>query len=273
MKSPKWPYLFLIPGVIIFLSPLYQMLTMSFKTPHDIAATNVWQLPPHPTVQNFKDVLTNPNVSFALFTKNSLFLSIVVTIGVLLSSGMTAYAFARLRFPGRDRLFILLLSTMMLPGIVTMVPSYVIFAKMHWVNTFLPLTVPAWLGGGAFNVFLLRQFFMGHPRDLDEAAVLDGASHATIFWRIIMPLSGPALATVGVFTFIYTWRDFVGPLLYLNDPEKQTLEVGLSTFQGMNQEQWNLIMAGSTIVMIPLIIIFIVGQRYFVKGISMTGLK
>lgn len=266
-------YLLLIPGTILFLSPLYEMLTMSFKTPHDVAATSVWALPPHFTFDNYKEVFNNPNVSFGLFTKNSLFLSVVCTLGVIVTASMTAYAFARLKFPGRDKLFIVLLSTMMLPGVATMVPNYVIFAKMHWVNTFLPLTIPAWLGGGAFNIFLLRQFFMNLPRDLDEAAILDGATNGRIFWQILLPLSGPALATVGVFTFIGTWRDFVGPLIYLNDPDKQTLEVGLSTFQGLQQEQWHLIMAGSTMVMLPLIVIFLLGQRYFVKGISMTGLK
>jgi multiple sugar transport system permease protein len=166
-----------------------------------------------------------------------------------------------------------LLATMMLPGIVTMIPTYLVFKYLHWVDTFLPLWVPAWFGGGAFNIFLLRQFFKGIPMELDEAAVLDGASHSTIFWRIILPLSGPALATVGIFSFIYVWRDFQGPLLYLNSPEKQTLELGLQTYRSLNNEQWNLLMAAATLVTIPLIVLFLVGQRWFVRGIVMTGGK
>jgi multiple sugar transport system permease protein len=165
------------------------------------------------------------------------------------------------------------MSTMMLPAIVTMIPTYALYKYLHWVDTFLPLIVPAWFGGGAFNIFLLRQFFMGVPRELDEAAILDGASHSVIFWRIIMPVSGPALATVGIFAFIYNWRDFMGPLIYLNSPEKQTLELGLRTYQALQAEQWHLLMAGSVIVMIPLLTLFILGQRYFVKGIVMSGLK
>lgn len=274
MKASRvFVYVLLIGGLLLFLSPLYEMLAISLKTPQEMATTSLWAWPKNLTWDNFKEVITNPNVSFPLFARNTIFLAVTCTAGVTITSGLTAFAFARLRFPGRDRLFAILLSTMMLPAIVTMVPSYVIFAKIHWVNTFLPLTVPAWLGGGAFNVFLLRQFFLTHPRELDEAAIMDGASYSTIFWKILMPLSGPAVATVAVFTFIGTWRDFMGPLIYLNDPDKQTLEVGLSTFQGLNSEQWHLIMAGATLVMLPLIVIFILCQRYFVKGITMTGLK
>jgi len=147
------------------------------------------------------------------------------------------------------------------------------YAHLKWVNTFYPLIVPAWFGGGAFNIFLLRQFFMGIPRDLDEAAILDGANHATIFWRVILPNAGAALATVGVFCFIYNWRDFMGPLIYLNSPDMQTLEVGLRTYQSLQSEQWHLLMAGSVLVMLPLFVIFLVGQKYFVKGIVMSGIK
>jgi multiple sugar transport system permease protein len=148
-----------------------------------------------------------------------------------------------------------------------------LFKELHWVNTFLPLIVPAWFGGGAFNIFLLRQFFMTIPRDLDEAALLDGASHFKIWWRIIMPLSRPALVTVCLFSFVGAWRDFMGPLIYLNSVEKQTLELGLSTYNSLRAQEWHLIMAGSVLVTIPLIILFFIGQRYFVKGIAMTGIK
>jgi len=161
----------------------------------------------------------------------------------------------------------------MLPGIVTMIPTFILYAKIGWVNSFLPMTVPAWFGGGAFNIFLLRQFYLGIPRELDEAAFLDGANYWTIFSRIILPLSGPALATVGIFAFIYNWKDLLGPLLYLNDPELQTNELGLSTYNSLQASQWHLVMAGSVIVMIPLVVLFFIGQKSFVKGIVMTGGK
>lgn len=263
----------LILGAVAFSAPFYVMLTMALKSPDEIARTSVWSWPEHVTLENFRLVLTNPYAVFTLFTKNSTILAVVGTIGVVGSSSAVAYAFARIDFMGRDRLFIVLLSTMMLPGIVTMIPSYVIYAQIGWVNTFRPLTVPAFFGGGAYNIFLLRQFYMTLPRELDEAAIIDGATHWTIFSRLILPLSGPALATVGIFCFIGSWRDLMGPLLYLNDPAKQTLELGLRTYQTMHNEQWHLLMAGSVLISVPLIILFFAGQRYFVKGIALSGLK
>ncbi len=263
----------LIAGSIVTLVPFYMMLAMALKTPNEIATTSAWSWPAHANLDNFHEVLSNPNVSFGLFFRNSLFIAVVSTIGVLISSGLAAFAFARLQFRGRDRWFIVLLSTMMLPGIVTMIPTYVLFKYLHWVDTFMPLTVPAFLGGGAFNIFLLRQFFLSMPREMDEAAYLDGASYGTIFWRLIVPNSGAAFATVGVFTFIGSWRDFMGPLLYLNDPDKQTLEMGLRTFQTLNNTQWHLLMAASVLVMLPLIVIFFIGQRFLIRGIVMTGGK
>ncbi|MGV3613810.1 MAG: carbohydrate ABC transporter permease [Fimbriimonas sp.] len=266
-------WILLVVGAIAFMMPLYIMLAMSLKTAGEVATTNAYAWPKNPTLENFRIVLTNPNAPFHLFFRNTVVIASLSTLGVLLSSSLVAYAFARLKFRGRDRLFLLLLSTMMLPGIVTMIPTYVLYKYLHWVDTFYPMIVPAFFGGGAFNIFLLRQFFMGIPRELDEAAILDGANHAVIFWRVIIPNSGAALATVGIFAFIYNWRDFMGPLLYLNDPEKQTLELGLRTYQSLNLEKWELLMAGSVLVMIPLLVLFLAGQRYFVKGIVMTGGK
>ena len=260
-------------GSVIFLVPFYVMLAIAFKTEKELGATEIWSWPQHPTFENFKYVIENPNVSFALFLRNTIFVSFTTTLGVLFSSSLVAYAFARLKFAGRDRLFMLLLATMMLPGIVTMIPTYVLFAKLGWVNSFRPLIVPAFFGGGAFNIFLLRQFYLGIPRELDEAAFLDGASYWTIFSRIIAPLSGPVFAVVGMFTFFGTWKDFNGPLLYLNDPELQTNELGLSTYNALQASKWHLVMAGSVLVMIPIVILFFLGQRYFVKGIVMTGGK
>jgi ABC-type glycerol-3-phosphate transport system permease component len=255
------------------LSPLYVMFSMSLKTAKEIDTTSPLTWPQHPVWSNYITVLTNTNVSFWKFFRNTFLISSLSTIGVVLTSSMVAYPFAKMNFRGRDRLFIVLISTMMLPGIVTMIPTYILFKYLHWIDTFYPLIVPAFFGGGAYNIFLLRQFFMGMPKELDEAAFLDGASYATIFWRIVLPLSGPALATVSVFTFIFNWRDFMGPLIYLNDPDKQTLEVGLRTYQTLTNEQWHLIMAASVMVMVPLVIIFLFSQRYVVKGVVMTGFK
>lgn len=270
-KALTW--IVLLTGAVAFMMPLYIMLAMALKTPNEIATSSAWAWPKDLTWENFTLVLNNPNVSFRLFFKNTLIITLLSTLGVIVSSSLVAYAFARLRFRGRDRLFLLLLSTMMLPAIVTMIPTFVLYKYLHWIDTFFPLWVPAWFGGGAFNIFLLRQFFMGIPRELDEAAFLDGAPHSTIFWRIILPLAKPALATVGIFSFMYSWKNFEGPLLYLNSPEKQTLEVGLQTYRSLNNEQWNLLMAGAVLVMIPLIALFLVGQKWFVKGIVMTGGK
>lgn len=263
----------LLLGTVAFMLPLYVMVAMSLKTPDELNRTSSFSWPQNPTLDNFREIFASENVNFLIFAQNSFIIAVLSTAGVVLSASLVAFAFARLRFRGRDRLFIIVLSTMMLPGVVTLIPSYVIFAQIGWVDTFLPLIVPAWFGGGAFNVFLLRQFFLGLPYELDEAALIDGASYFRIFWQITLPLSKPALATVGVFSFIYSWRDFLGPLIYLDSPDKQTLELGLQTFRGFQSEQWHLLMAGSTIVMIPLIVIFFIGQRYFIKGIALTGGK
>ncbi|MCW5935980.1 MAG: carbohydrate ABC transporter permease [Fimbriimonadaceae bacterium] len=263
----------LLLGSIVFAAPFWTALCIALKTPSEIATTSAWAFPVAPTFDNFREVLTNPNVSFFRFFINSAIISTLTTLGVTLSAAAVAYPFARLTFPARNRLFALMLATMMLPGVVTMIPTYVLYKYLHWIDTFLPLVVPAFLGGGAFNIFLLRQFFLGIPKELDEAAILDGASHFTIFSRILLPLAKPALATVAILTFIGSWRDFLGPLLYLNDVDKQTLELGLQTYNSLVNVQWHLLMAGSVLVTIPLIVLFFVGQRFFVKGITMTGIK
>lgn len=265
--------LMLAAGSLLFLLPFYTSVVMSLKTPEELATTSVWSWPQSVTWGNYHEVLTNPNVNFLRLFWNTVVVAMLATTGVIVSSSLVAYAFAKMKFVGRDRLFVVLLSTMMLPAIVTMIPTYFLFKELRWINTILPLTVPAFFGGGAFNIFLLRQFFMGIPAELDEAAKIEGAGHWTIFSRVVMPLSGSALATVGIFCFIYNWRDFMGPLIYLNEPEKQTLELGLATYNSLRAEQWHLLMAGSVMVTLPLIVLFMFGQRYFVKGMAMTGFK
>lgn len=270
-KVPVW--ILLILGSAVFLLPLLMTLSMSVKPEAELLASSSWDPPKNVTWDNYKEVLSNPNVSFLGFFKNSFVIAVTTMLGTLLSCSMVAYAFARLKFPGQQRMFLIVLATMMLPGVVTMIPTYVLYKYFGWINTFLPLTVPSFFAVGAFNIFLLRQFFATIPRDLDEAALMDGASHWTIYSRIILPLSGPALATIAIFTFIGSWRDFMGPLLYLNDLDRQTLELGLSTYASFANAKWHLLLAGSVLVMIPIVIVFLIGQRYFVKGVSMTGLK
>jgi ABC-type glycerol-3-phosphate transport system permease component len=263
----------LIVGSFLFMLPLYLMLVMSIKTKAEIAVTSPWAWPEAPTLDNYRILLTDTDFAFWRRLGNTLFLSIVPTIGVTLTAAMVAYPFARLSFRGRDRLFLVLLSTMMLPGVVTMIPGYMINAALGWIDTYYPFVVPAFFGGGAFNIFLLRQFFLGIPREMDEAAKIDGASLSLIFWRMILPNSGPVLATVAVFTFVGSFRDFMGPLMILNDPYKQTLEVGLRGLQTARDTEWNLLMAGSMLVMLPIVLVFLSCQRYFVQGISLTGGK
>lgn len=263
----------LVLGSILFMLPLYVMVAMSLKSKEEIALTSPWSWPITLTFENYRLLFIDRNFAFWRKFFNTLVLSVIPTLGVTLTAAMVAYPFARLNFRGRDRLFVILLSTMMLPGVVTMIPGYVLMAKLHWIDTFLPFIVPAFFGGGAFNIFLLRQFLKGIPREMDEAAKLDGASHARIFWQMLIPNSGPALATIAVFTFIGSFRDFMGPLMMLNDPNKQTLEVALRSLQNARGTEWHLLMAGSVLVMIPMVIIFLACQRYFVKGITLTGGK
>lgn len=269
----KTPVVFaLMLGSVLFMMPFFVMVSMSLKSPEELARTSVLAWPVAPTLENYRFVLANPTISFQLFFRNTVVIALLTTFGTLASSAVVAYGFARMKFAGRDRLFLLLLATMMLPGIVTMIPSYVIFARLGWVNTYLPLVVPSFFAA-AYNVFLLRQFFLNLPRELDEAAMLDGAGPWAIFGRIVLPLSGPALMTVGIFAFIYNWRDFMGPLLYLNEPDKLTLETGLRLYQSQNDDQWHLIMAASTLVSVPLVVLFFLGQKAFIRGIVMTGGK
>ncbi|MBI2940336.1 MAG: carbohydrate ABC transporter permease [Chloroflexi bacterium] len=226
---------------------------------------------PNPVVwRNYPEALTL--MPFPLFLGNTLTIAITAMAGVLLTSSMVAFGFARLHFPGRSFLFGLLLSTMMLPGIVTLIPQFILFKTLGWYDTFLPLIVPYWFGGGAVNVFLIRQFFMTIPLELDEAARIDGASNLTIYWRIMLPLSGPVLATVGVLGFLYMWNDFLHPLIYITSMEKRTLALGIVGFKGLYSTMWNLMMAASSVMVIPVIILFFAAQRYFVRGVVLTGL-
>jgi len=266
-------YFVLVFGAVLFMLPLYIMTSLSLKTEVEIANTSMWAWPQHATFANYVTVLTDPDLNFVRKFFNTLLLATIPTLASTVTAAMVAYPFARLRFRGRDRLFLILLSTMMLPGVVTMIPGYVLYAKLGWINTYKPFLIPAFFGGGAFGIFLLRQFMMGIPREMDEAAKLDGASNAAIFWRLLLPNCGPVLATLAVFGFVGGFKDFMGPLMLLNDPDLMNMEVGLRSLQQAHKTDFHLMMAGSMIVLLPIFVIFFSCQRYFVRGITLTGGK
>lgn len=250
--------------------PLVWLVSTSLK-----AGAQTFLMPPkwipEPIVwQNYPDAFQA--VPFHRYFWNTIQIVIFSTLGTLLTSSMAAFAFARLRFPGRGPLFILVLSTLMLPNIVTLIPTFIVFRYLKWINTLKPLIVPFWLGGSPFFIFLIRQFFMTIPYDLDEAARIDGASNFRIYWNILLPLSKPVLAAVAIFSFIHHWNDFFLPLVYLQDPSKWTMAIGLQGFKDLYSTSWNLMMAASTAMILPLLALFFMAQRYFVSGIHLTGL-
>ncbi len=263
----------LVFGAVLFMLPLYVMVSLSLKSEVEIANTSMWSWPQHLTWANYVTVLTDPELNFVRKFFNTLFLSTVPTLASVLTGALVAYPFARLKFRGRDRLFLILLSTMMLPGVVTLIPGYVLMAKLGWINTYKPFVIPSFFGGGAFGIFLLRQFMMGLPREMDEATKLDGGSNAVIFWKVILPNCGPVLATLAVFGFVGGFKDLMGPLMMLNDPDLMNLEVGLRSLQQAHKTDFHLMMAGSMVVLLPIFVIFFACQRYFVRGITFTGGK
>lgn len=264
----------LLVGAVVMILPFLWLLSSSLKTELAIFRYPPDWIPDPIQFSNYVDAWTTR--PFALYVRNTIVILLLNEIAVLVSASFCAYGFARIDFPGRNVWFAILLATVMLPGIVTMIPQFVIFSRIGWVNTILPLTVPFFFGGGAFNIFLLRQFFRTLPAELADAAYIDGASEITIYWRIMLPLAKPALATIAIFTFIGTWNDFMGPLLYLaKDPNKFTVALGLAMFRTAfaGRTRWDLLMAASTMMIIPVIFVFFVAQRYFIQGIAISGLK
>ncbi|MBN1876393.1 MAG: carbohydrate ABC transporter permease [Anaerolineae bacterium] len=254
--------------------PFLWLVTSSLKTQLAVFRYPPQWIPIPPQFSNYVEAWTTK--PFGVYLKNTFIILILNEIGILGSASLCAYGFARIEFPGKNFWFGVVLSTMMLPGVVLMIPTFVIFSRIHWVNTFYPLIVPAFFGGGAFNIFLLRQFFRTLPEELVDAARIDGCSELGIFWRIMLPLAKPALATVAVFTFMGSWNDYMGPLLYLSkDPNKYTVALGLATFRNafLGRTRWDLLMAASTMMILPIIVIFFLAQRYFIQGIAVSGLK
>jgi ABC-type glycerol-3-phosphate transport system permease component len=255
----------------LFVVPFLWILSTSLKGNEEIFAVPPRWIPVDLRWENY--LMVFERMPFLAYLRNSLFVTILTMAGVVGSSSLVAYAFACLRWPGRNLLFYILLATMMLPMQVTMIPVFVIFKELGWLNTYKPLIVPAFFGGGAFNIFLLRQFFLGVPRDIADAARIDGCSEFRIYWNIMLPLAKPALATVGILTFMFSWNDFLGPLIYLSDKMKGTLALGLSMFVGQYQTEWAQLMAASVLMMLPMLILFFVFQKYFIRGFMMSGIK
>ncbi len=276
--APAATYAILGAVSLLFLTPLIWMVSASLKPEAEFAQDTF--LPQDPQLDAYPALVSKPDqpgqpppFDFPLYARNTLIIAVLSLVGMLLSSAIAAYGFARIQFRGRNTLFAICLATMMIPFPVLMVPAYMIFKELGWIGTFLPLWAPAWFGG-AFNIFLLRQFFMGIPVELEESAMLDGASRWTCFWKIIVPLSTPALSVVALFHFLYVWNDLIGPLIYLNHREQFTLALGLQFLQSRaGDTPWSQMMAASTLMVAPVLVLFFFAQSTFIRGISTSGLK
>jgi multiple sugar transport system permease protein len=271
-------------GAILFMGPFLFAISGSLKSVTEIHVFPPTLLPMRPAFENYARLFDISGVYFARWYLNSIIITVLAVIGTVLTATAAAYGFSRFRWRGRDFCFIVLLSTLVLPEEVVIIPKFLLFHYVPlalfghtWIDTWFPLIVPSWFGGGAFSVFLLRQFFMQIPRDLDEAATIDGANSWQILWRILMPLAQPALATVAIFAFLTHWNDFFHPLIYLSSVENFPLSVGLRWFQQTANDQSepreHLLMAASMLMVLPCVLIFFTMQRYFVRGIVMSGIK
>lgn len=254
----------------LFVLPFVWLVLTSLKPNQQILKFPPDWIPRPFTWSNYPDALQY--IPYLKYMSNSFFLTASATFGVLLSSSLVAYGFSRIRWRGSNVLFIVMLSTMMLPPQVIMIPVFILFKELGWVGSFRPIIMPAFFGQ-PFFVFLLRQFFKTIPNELSESAMLDGCSHFEIYWRIILPLSKPALATVAFFSFMIFWNDFLGPLMYLNNKEMYTLSIGLQQFVSQYKAEWAMMMAAATVMTLPVIVLFFFLQKVFVQGISLTGIK
>lgn len=262
-------YIVLILIAVIMVVPFLWMLSTSLKTQYDaVKIPPVW-IPDPPQWENYVKLFTEqPMFQFMLNTIKIVFF---VVLGQLFFSSLAAYSFARISFKGRNVVFFFYIATLMVPGQVTMIPTYLMFAKAGLTDNHLALILPAFFS--AFGVFLLRQFFMSLPRELEEAAEIDGCNPFMTYWRIMLPLVVPAMLTLGVFTLMNTWNDYMGPLIYLSSPEKYTMTLGIAYFKGVYTTQWNLVMAGSIVSVVPILIAYLCAQKYFIEGIAFSGVK
>ena len=260
-------YTLLLIGSVIVLFPLAWMISVSLMTNSEVQTAGVWW-PSVPRFDNFVTAFTM--LPFGRWTINTVIITVLSIIGVTISSTLVAYGFARFNAKGKNVIFMIVLATMMLPDTVTMIPQFIIFRDLGWVDTFLPLVVPTFFGS-AFFIFLLRQFFMGLPLELEDAAKIDGLGTMGILLRILLPLITPALVSVAIFQFNGSWNDFMRPLIYLHNPNSFTLAIGINFFRSEQMVQWNFLMAASLVTMLPSLIIFFIGQKYFIEGISISS--
>lgn len=277
--------LLLFACVATFLAPTFWMLSSSLKASTEIFKIPVQWIPAEPRWQNYVDAFTRPGLPMWTFALNTFIVVFVAVLGTIFSSAITAFAFARLQWPGRRIFFGLMIATLMLPEIITLVPRFILFKNLGMINTsigegifgdglyfpWLPLTLPYWFATTGLYVFLIYQFFRGLPDELDEAAKMDGASMWTIFYQIMLPLSKPVLATVGVFALIQHYNDFLNPLIYLNKLDSYVLALGVRAFNDSNVQNWELVFAASTVMLLPVLLLFVVAQRFFIQGIALSG--
>jgi len=263
-------YIILISGGVIFLIPLFWMISTSLKTSAQIFKYPIEWIPDPVVWKNYLDAFTA--IPFLRYIGNTVFIAFTSIVGDILTCSLVAYSFARLRYPGRDFLFLLMLSTLMIPSSVTMIPQFLLYKSFGLIDTYVPLILPAYVGYPIW-IFLIRQFFMTVPFEYDDAAKIDGCGYLATYWRILLPQIRPALIAVAIFSFMSHWNNFMGPLIYLNSQEKYTLALGLRLFQGLYVTKWELVMAASTIALIPPTVIFFLAQKYFIQGVVITGLK
>jgi multiple sugar transport system permease protein len=263
-------YVVLGAGAVVMLFPFFWMLVTSFKPLSEVRAWPPTILPQTFTLANYTTIWQQ--YPFANFLENGFIISALSTVGVLFSCTLAAFALARLRFPGREALFLLVLGTIMLPYPARMIPIFVEMTKLHWIDSFKPLIVPSFFGS-AYGIFLLRQFFKGIPAELMESATIDGCNPLGVLLRIYIPLSMPALTALTVVNFITTWNDLIPPLIFINTPAKMPIAVGLAFFKGQGEALWSWLMAASVLSVLPLLVLYIVAQRFIIEGMTYTGLK
>jgi multiple sugar transport system permease protein len=263
-------HILLIPAAVVFLMPFLWMLSTSLKPDSQLYAYPPIWIPNPLQWSNFPKTVTY--VPFFLYLRNTLIIALTSMVGVVISSSLAAYSLSRIRWPGRQILFLMTIATLMLPFQVTLIPVFLVFKNLGWVGDFRPLILPQFFGY-AYYIFLLRQFFSSIPMELSEAARIDGASEWRTFWSVVLPLAKPALATVAVFQFIRSWTDYLNPLIYLNDQNLYTLQLGLQQYSSQYGREWGLLMAAAVLITLPPIVIFFLTQRTFVQGVTLTGIK
>jgi multiple sugar transport system permease protein len=270
LKSAGKHLLLVVLGVTFIFPLLWMILTSVKPLPQAVTFPPVWI--PHPLdMSNYPQAFSAE--PFASYFFHTLYYCVTTVIGVLVSGSLVAYGFSRIKWPGRDKLFYVMVATMLLPFIVTLIPLFVLYKEVGWVGSYKPLIIPTFFGSSVFSTFLLRQFFMTIPQTLSDAARIDGANEFVIFGRIILPLAKPALATIALFQFIYAWNDFLGPLIYLNKSSLYPLSIGLTEFLGQYTTNWSWLMAASTVATLPMIVLFFLTQKTFIQGITLTGTK